>query len=59
MYALSTIGCDVTNFDWTTVDVSSISSIAQGLTNTVAPIVVTITGLLIGFKLWKRFTNKI
>lgn len=49
----------VTAFNWSTVDISSITNTANGLTATVAPVVVTITGLLVGFKLWKRFTNKI
>lgn len=49
----------VTAFNWGSVDISSITSTANSLSATVAPVVVTITGLLVGFKLWKRFTNKI
>lgn len=54
LYALAT-----TAYDWTSADMSGITDVANGLSATMGPIVVTITGLVLGFKLFKRFANKI
>ena len=59
---VSTIACEdavTTGFNWSSVDISSITNTANGLATVVAPVVIAITGLLVGFKLWKRFSNKI
>ena len=60
---VNTIACEGevvnTGFNWSAVDISSITTTANGLATVVAPVVITSTGLLVGFKLWKRFSNKI
>lgn len=49
----------VVGYDWSSADVSGITDVATGLSTTMGPVVITITGLVIGFKLFKRFANKI
>lgn len=50
----------VTTPAWlTNVDFSGISTTAESLAGTVAPVIVTIMGIVIGIKLLKKFGNKI
>ena len=57
--AINMLLTEATAYDWSSVSMTDITNTANGLSSVMAPVVVTVTSLVLGFKLFKRFANKI
>lgn len=60
IYGIGLDGTAVTAFDWSSAsNFADLTTTANGLSAAIGPIVVSVTALLLGARLFKRFANKI
>lgn len=58
-FVVTTLGTTTTPTWLNDVNFSSVQTVAESLAGTVAPVIVTVMGVVIGIKLLKKFGNKI